>query len=141
MRNIVYYISAAAVAGVIAAGFAEAQNHASIQGQNIGKKADIMHTTEHAKEFNEYLQKKQKHIEERYEKAIKYVNNTNLSAEQKKLLLKQAEESKVLAVRQLSERADLVKAHMAEKKTIMAGADTERDVRKAMKKIKEILKK
>ena len=132
MRKILYYISSLSVGIIILAGFAEAQYPSTMQKQE--KTAVVM------KKSDQYFLEKQKKIDKKYEKAIKYVDDTSLSDEQKNLLRAQAEENRALAVRQLEERAALMKAHKEQKSAIISGSNTERDVKKAMKKIKEILK-
>lgn len=140
MRKTIYYTSAMAVCAIIMAGFAEARHGYQMQHKAYDESQKL--ETEVSKEMrdvDDWREEKNEKIAKKYEKAIKCVDDSKLEDSYKELLRKQALENKQLAEKHLKEKADLLQKHHDERDGAMGNTPIERNTKKAIKKIKEIL--
>lgn len=92
--------------------------------------------------FEEKLNHENKEISEDYDKAIRKINKSAFNADQKKLLMTQAQENKDLAMKQVKERFDMMKKHMDERMkdtSFKAAVKADKANKKAVKEVREIL--
>lgn len=81
-------------------------------------------------------------VEKNYDKAVKKINESSFDREQKKLLLKQADENKELALRHIKERSELAGKHWDERQAkdgLKDKAMADKSNRKAIKKVRDIM--
>lgn len=84
----------------------------------------------------------QEEINKDYEKAIKKIEKSQFNDDQKKLLTQQAMENRDLAVKQLNERAELMKKHRDARmndKGFLNAAKADKANKKAVKEVSELL--
>lgn len=91
---------------------------------------------------DEWMKKENHDINEDYEKALRKINKSSFSQDQKNMLMKQASENKNLAIKQIKEKSDLMKKHWDARKNsegFKKAMKEEKANRKAVKEVREIL--
>lgn len=108
------------------------------------KKAEKKHHKDHKgkKHHKEKMLEDKAEVEKNYDKAVKKINESSFDKEQKKLLLKQADENKELALRHIKERSELAGKHWDERQAkdgLKDKAMADKSNRKAIKKVRDIM--
>lgn len=141
MKKIYLFMSAAAVTLMLASpSFAQRKNTTShevakIESEVAHPKHDIKMGKYHNKKTHEDIQD----INEDYQKALRKIDKSSFSDEQKSLLKKQAAQSKELALKQLQERSQMAEQHQKAREALnMQDAMHSKANRKAVKKIHDI---
>ena len=108
------------------------------------KDNDGKHHKDHKgkKHHKEKMLEDKSEVEKNYDKAVKRINESSFDKEQKKLLLKQADENKELALRHIKERSELAGKHRDERLAengLKDKAMADKSNRKAIKKVRNIM--
>ena len=94
------------------------------------------------KEHHEKMKFNQEEINKDYEKAVKKIEKSQFSADQKKLLMQQAQENRDLAIKQLNDRAELMKKHRNARMNdegFFNAMKSDKANKKAVKEVSELL--
>lgn len=125
----------------------EKKHHKDNDGKHHKDHKDHKNNKEHKdhkgkKHHNEKMLEDKAEVEKNYDKAVKKINESSFDKEQKKLLLKQADENKELALRHIKERSELAGKHWDERQAkdgLKDKAMADKSNRKAIKKVRDIM--
>lgn len=112
-----------------------AENYAKNKKHDYDKK----HDCDKMKNKGHWLEKETKEINEDFDEANYKIEKSQLSADQKNILKKQAKENRDLALKQAKERSDLMKEQRQAREAFRDDIMKDKSNRKAVKEVNDIL--